>query len=71
MACTISKEELARVKGLGFLLNKDTDCFNGRVITRNGKITIFFSVFLHLLTGFFPLPQLASSAPALPALLLS
>ena len=39
MACTISKEELARVKGLGFLLNKDTDCFNGRVITRNGKIT--------------------------------
>ena len=39
MACTISKEELARVKGLGFLLNKGTDCFNGRVITRNGKIT--------------------------------
>ena len=39
MACTISTEELARVKGLGFLLNKDTDCFNGRVITRNGKIT--------------------------------
>ncbi len=39
MACTISKEELARVKGLGFLNNKGTDCFNGRVITRNGKIT--------------------------------
>ena len=39
MACTISKEELTRVKGLGFLINKGTDCFNGRVITRNGKIT--------------------------------
>lgn len=39
MACTISKEELKRVKGLGFLNNKGTDCFNGRVITRNGKIT--------------------------------
>ena len=39
MACTISKEEIARVKGLGFLNNKGTDCFNGRVITGNGKIT--------------------------------
>ena len=39
MACTISKEELARVKGLGFLNNRGTDSFNGRVITRNGKIT--------------------------------
>ena len=39
MACTISKEEVARVKGLGFLNNKGTDLFNGRVITRNGKIT--------------------------------
>ncbi|MBQ8858148.1 MAG: (4Fe-4S)-binding protein [Lachnospiraceae bacterium] len=39
MACTISKEEIARVKGLGFLNNKGTDEFNGRVITRNGKIT--------------------------------
>ena len=39
MACTISKEELTRVKGLGFLNNKGTDYFNGRVITRNGKIT--------------------------------
>ena len=39
MACTISKEEVARVKGLGFLNNKGTDMFNGRVITRNGKIT--------------------------------
>ena len=39
MACTISKEEVTRVKGLGFLNNKGTDFFNGRVITRNGKIT--------------------------------
>lgn len=37
---TISKEEITRVKGLGFLQDKLTaDCFNGRVITRNGKIT--------------------------------
>lgn len=37
---TVSKEEIARVKGLGFLQDKLTaDCFNGRVITRNGKIT--------------------------------
>ena len=35
----MSKEEIARVKGLGFLNNKGTDYFNGRVITRNGKIT--------------------------------
>lgn len=39
MATTISKDDIIRVKGLGFLLNKGTDCFNGRVITRNGKIT--------------------------------
>lgn len=39
MACTLNKEEIARVKGLGFLNNKGTDYFNGRVITRNGKIT--------------------------------
>ncbi|MBQ4556820.1 MAG: 4Fe-4S binding protein [Clostridia bacterium] len=33
-------EDIARVKGLGFLRDKNTDnCFNGRVITRNGKIT--------------------------------
>ncbi len=38
--CTISPEEVARVKGLGFLRDKLTpDCFNARVITRNGKIT--------------------------------
>ena len=39
MACTISTEEIKRVKGLGFLNNKGTDLFNGRVITVNGKIT--------------------------------
>lgn len=33
-------EDIARVKGLGFLRDKTTtDCFNGRIITRNGKIT--------------------------------
>lgn len=38
--CTIPPKEVARVKGLGFLWDKTTsDCFNGRVITRNGKIT--------------------------------
>ena len=37
---TVSNEDIARVKGLGFLRDKNTeDCFNGRVITRNGKIT--------------------------------
>lgn len=36
----ISPEDVARVKALGFLRDKLTpDCFNGRVITRNGKIT--------------------------------
>lgn len=39
MACTISAEDIKRVKGLGFLHNKGTDMFNGRVITVNGKIT--------------------------------
>ena len=37
---TVSKEEETRVKALGFLKDKRTpDKFNGRVITRNGKIT--------------------------------
>ena len=39
MACTISADDIKRVKGLGFLNNKGTDCFSGRVITVNGKIT--------------------------------
>ena len=38
--CTVSPEEVARVKGLGCLRDKTTeDCFNCRVLTRNGKIT--------------------------------
>lgn len=36
---TISKEDEKRVKALGFLSNKGTDNFSGRVITVNGKIT--------------------------------
>lgn len=37
---TVSADEIARVKGLGFLRDKNTaDCFNCRVITGNGKIT--------------------------------
>ncbi len=36
----LSDEDIASVKGLGFLRDKNTaDRFNGRVITRNGKIT--------------------------------
>ena len=37
---TVPAEEITRVKALGFLRDKNTpDCFNCRVITRNGKIT--------------------------------
>lgn len=36
---TISKEDEKRVKALGFLSNKGTDNFSGRVITVNGKLT--------------------------------
>ncbi len=36
---TISPEEEKRVKALGFLSNKGTDNFSGRIITVNGKIT--------------------------------
>lgn len=36
----MNMDDIARVKGLGFLRDKTTeDCFNARVITRNGKIT--------------------------------
>lgn len=36
----VSPEDITRVKALGFLQDKRTeDCFNARVITRNGKIT--------------------------------
>lgn len=38
--CTVDADEVARIKGLGFLRDKTTaDKFNCRVITRNGKIT--------------------------------
>ncbi len=37
---TVSPEDMARVKGLGCLWDKTSpNCFNCRVITRNGKIT--------------------------------
>ncbi len=36
---TISKEDEKRVKAMGFLSNKGTDNFSGRIITVNGKIT--------------------------------
>ena len=39
MGCTLSAEQIKSVKPLGFLHNKGTDCFNGRIITVNGKIT--------------------------------
>ena len=35
----IHPDEIKRVKGLGCLQNKGTDCFNIRVLTVNGKIT--------------------------------
>ena len=38
--CSVSADEVARVKGLGCLRDKTTeDCFNVRVITVNGKLT--------------------------------
>lgn len=36
---TVSKEDEKRVKQMGFLSNKGTDNFSGRIITKNGKIT--------------------------------
>ncbi|NLD87708.1 MAG: 4Fe-4S binding protein [Clostridiales bacterium] len=40
MICTVPESDVKRVKGMGFLRDKTTpDCFNCRVITRNGKIT--------------------------------
>ncbi|MBQ6469091.1 MAG: (4Fe-4S)-binding protein [Lachnospiraceae bacterium] len=38
-ARSISEEEVKRLKGLGFLNNKGTDCFSARVITVNGRVT--------------------------------
>jgi hypothetical protein len=41
-ALTISMEDEKRVKALGFLSNRSTDNFSGRVITVNGVITSFY-----------------------------
>ena len=38
-SCTLTPEDIKRVKGLGFLQHKGTNKFNGRIITRNGRIT--------------------------------
>ena len=35
----LTAEDIRRVKGIGFLHNKGTNRFNGRVITRNGRVT--------------------------------
>lgn len=37
--CTLSPEDIKRVKAMGFLHHKGTNKFNGRIITRNGRIT--------------------------------
>ena len=40
VSAAVSPEDMTRVKALGFLWDKTSpDCFNGRVITRNGKVT--------------------------------
>ncbi len=38
-ALTVSAADEKRVKGMGFLNNRGTDNFNGRIITVNGKMT--------------------------------
>jgi C_GCAxxG_C_C family probable redox protein len=38
--CTLAPEEIKRAKSMGFLHQKGTNKFNGRVITRNGRITV-------------------------------
>lgn len=35
----LSKADIQRVKLMGFLHNRDTDCFSCRVITGNGTLT--------------------------------
>jgi C_GCAxxG_C_C family probable redox protein len=37
--CTLSPDDIKRVKGLGFLQHKGTNKFNARIITRNGRVT--------------------------------
>jgi len=39
VGCTLSPEDIKRVKGMGFLQHKGTNKFNARVLTRNGRIT--------------------------------
>lgn len=39
MGCSIKPEDIKRVKAIGFLHNKGTDKFNGRIITVNGSLT--------------------------------
>ncbi len=38
MITTVQTDEIKRLKGMGFLQQKGTDCFNARVITGNGKL---------------------------------
>ena len=37
--CTLTPDQIKAVKALGFLHQKGTNKFNGRIITRNGRIT--------------------------------
>lgn len=37
--CTLRPEDIKRVKAMGFLNHKGTNKFNGRIITRNGRIS--------------------------------
>lgn len=39
MSITLRKEDITRVKSLGFLHNRGTRAFSGRIITVNGRIT--------------------------------
>ena len=39
MPCTLHPDDIKRVKGQGFLLNKGTNCFNARIVAVSGKIT--------------------------------
>ena len=36
---SLSKEQITSVKGRGFLLNKGTECFSGRIVTVAGLFT--------------------------------
>lgn len=35
----LKADDIKRVKGEGFLLNRGTECFNGRIVTENGTLT--------------------------------